>query len=78
LVRLSSEPSLRPDLPPGRPPRAGAVNDGLRPPPQAARSVIDRTEHEGMLTWQAGTEDTTPPKQTTQLLCVELIAFSLA
>ncbi|HEX5328156.1 MAG TPA: hypothetical protein VFW75_15925, partial [Acetobacteraceae bacterium] len=36
--------------------RAGAVNDGRRPPPQAARSVIDGPEHGGRLA-QAGNNE---------------------
>src|SRR6476469_10251631 len=49
LGSIAQRPSLRPDLPSRRPPRAGAVNDGRRPPPQAARSVIDRAEHGGSI-----------------------------
>src|SRR6476646_2464128 len=49
LGSIAQRPSLRPDLPSRRPPRAGAVNDGRRPPPQAARSVIDGAEHGGSI-----------------------------
>lgn len=31
------------------PSRAAAVQDGRRPPPQAARSVLDGGEHDGIL-----------------------------
>jgi hypothetical protein len=37
------------------PSRAAAVQDGCRPPPQAARSVLDGCEHDGILT--AETDD---------------------
>src|ERR1700719_2760784 len=49
LGSIGQRPSLRPDLPSHRPPRAGAVNDGRRPPPQAAHSVIDGPEHGGSI-----------------------------
>jgi hypothetical protein len=32
------------------PSRVAAVQDGRRPPPQAARSVLDGGEHDGILT----------------------------
>jgi hypothetical protein len=38
-------PSLRPDLPPGRAARAAPVKAGRRPPPEAARSGLERREH---------------------------------
>ena len=38
-------PSLRPDLKAARAPRAGSVKAGRRPPPEAARSGLDRREH---------------------------------
>jgi hypothetical protein len=55
--RLNPRPLVRPDrhrpfvptCPFHAPSRAGAVNDGRRPPPQAARSVIDGAEHEGII-----------------------------
>jgi hypothetical protein len=37
------------------PSRAAAVQDGRRPPPQAAHSVLDGGEHDGTLT--AATDD---------------------
>jgi hypothetical protein len=49
LGSIALRPSLRPDLTSTRPSRAGPVNDGRRPPPQAARSVIDRPEHGGRI-----------------------------
>src|ERR1700692_4939448 len=49
LGSIGQCPSLRPDLPSRTPPRAGAVNDGRRPPPLAARSVIDGSEHGGSI-----------------------------
>jgi hypothetical protein len=48
LVRLQTAiPPSRPAF--STPPCAGAVNDGRRPPPKAAHSVIDRTKHGGNL-----------------------------
>src|SRR5438132_2790681 len=38
-------PSRRPDLKAARAPRAGSVKAGRRPPPEAARSGLDRREH---------------------------------
>jgi len=38
------------------PSRAAAVQDGRRPPPQAARSVLDGGEHDGTLTAETDNE----------------------
>src|SRR5258708_2125275 len=57
LCSTEHEPSLRPDLPAGRLSRAGAVNDGRRPPPKAARSVMDGPEHGGMVAGRSGQRD---------------------
>ena len=35
-------------------PRAAKVKDGRRPPPEAARSVLDRSEHGGMIVRAGG------------------------
>lgn len=43
-VRLKG-PFLRPDLRLRRAPRGAGVKDGRRPPPEAARSVLDAGEH---------------------------------
>ena len=40
-----TDPSLRPDLPSGRAPRAAVVKTGRRPPPEAARRGLDGGEH---------------------------------
>jgi hypothetical protein len=42
--------SRRPDLPANRQARAAKVKDGRRSPPKAARSVLDRSEHDGTMT----------------------------
>jgi hypothetical protein len=42
-------PSLRPDLPLGKPPRAVPVKDGPEATAAAARRVLDRREHRGTL-----------------------------
>ena len=43
----SAIPSSRPGR--GKPPRAVSVKDGRRPPPEAARSVLDGREHGGTI-----------------------------
>src|ERR1700722_5979821 len=48
LGSTGQRPFLRPDLPVGRLPRAGAVNDGPRPPPRAARRGMDAPKHGDM------------------------------
>src|ERR1700737_262753 len=47
LGSTGERPSLRPDLRLKRPALEGKVNDGRRPPPQAARSVIDGPQSAG-------------------------------
>src|ERR1700726_4667160 len=47
LGSTGERPSLRPDLRLRRPALEGTVNDGRRPPPQAARSVIDGPQSAG-------------------------------
>jgi hypothetical protein len=42
--------SRRPDLPSGRPSRTAKVKDGRRSPPKVARSLLDRSEHDGTTT----------------------------
>lgn len=42
-------PSLRPDLPWHAAARAGALKDGRRPPPEAARSILERSEHDALI-----------------------------
>src|SRR4051795_9878594 len=53
-----------PDLPLGRPPRAGPVKQGRRPPRQ--RLVLDRAEHGGIL--PSGRKPTTPTNHPVTLL----------
>src|SRR3954464_7418942 len=53
-----------PDLPLGRPPRAGPVNQGRRPPRQ--RLVLDRAEHGGII--PSGRKPTTQTNHPVTLL----------
>jgi len=49
LGSITRDPSLRPDLSSRRPARAGAVNDGRRPPAKPAHSVADGSKCDGTI-----------------------------
>ena len=49
MVRSHCDRPFVPTCGADQPPRAGAVIDGRRPPPKAARSVIDGPEHGGRI-----------------------------
>src|SRR4029077_5124563 len=64
-----ARPSLRPDLRAARAARAGSLKAGRRPPPEAARSGLDRREHAALiasgapimpLDWQQSIFETRP------------------